>query len=39
MNEIEYKITDVYEGNNLQNGVLQNLPVFLTTSFNIENKA
>jgi pimeloyl-ACP methyl ester carboxylesterase len=38
MNEIDYQILDVYEGNNLQNGVLQNIPAFLKVSFNIEEE-
>ncbi|MFW9915900.1 MAG: esterase/lipase family protein [Candidatus Thorarchaeota archaeon] len=35
MNEIEYQIIDIYEGNNLERGELQNIPAFLTVSFNI----
>ncbi|MFX1546665.1 MAG: esterase/lipase family protein [Promethearchaeota archaeon] len=36
MNEIEYQIIDVYDCNNLKEGVLQNLPAYLRVSFNIE---
>lgn len=32
MSEIEYQILDIYEGNNLKNGVLQNIPAYLTVS-------
>jgi len=39
MNEIEYQIIDVYEGNNLQNGVLQNIPAYLMVSFNLERES
>lgn len=37
MSEIIYQILDIYESNNLQNGVLQNIPAFLMVS--IEKKA
>ncbi|UCG90390.1 MAG: alpha/beta fold hydrolase [Candidatus Heimdallarchaeota archaeon] len=33
MSEIEYQILDIYEGNNLKEGVLQNIPAYLTVSF------
>ncbi|UCE13411.1 MAG: alpha/beta hydrolase [Candidatus Heimdallarchaeota archaeon] len=36
MSEIEYQILDIYEGNNLKNGVLQNIPAYLTVSFTRE---
>ena len=35
MKEIEYQIIDIYESNNLEGGVLQNLPAYLTVTFNI----
>lgn len=38
MKEIEYEIIDVYDSNNLKGGVLQNLPAYLTVSFNIERE-
>ncbi len=36
MSDIEYQILDIYEGNNLENGILQNIPAFLTVSFERE---
>ncbi|MFW9995264.1 MAG: esterase/lipase family protein [Candidatus Odinarchaeota archaeon] len=39
INEIEYQLIDIYECNNLEGGVLQNLPAYLTVSFNIEREA
>ncbi len=38
MKEVEYEIIDVYESDNLKEGVLQNLPAYLTVSFNIERE-
>ncbi len=36
MSEIDYQILDIYESNNLQNGVLKNIYAFLMVS--IEKK-
>lgn len=35
---IDYKILDVYDGDNVKGGVLQNIPAYLTVTFNIEEK-